>query len=109
MMPLISSIEYCGLDLNHKHGLVIHVRGDTPPGAARSGAHSARRRFWEQGKRLPQGGLVAIVTKERSQAATVSLALLTTCKFYRERNTHPQSLPISSTSIARVPPRLTSA
>lgn len=79
-MPLVANIEYCGITLDHKHGLVVHVIGDAPPGAARSAVPNTRKRFWEQGKRLPLGGLVALVTKEPLMPASVSLALLTTCE-----------------------------
>jgi len=79
-MPLISNIEFSGIALDHKHGLVVHVRGDSPPGNARSNSPGVRKAFWENGKRLPQGGLVAVVTKETGRPASVSLALLTTCK-----------------------------
>lgn len=80
MMPLVPNIDMCGITLDHKHGLVVHVRGDRPPGAARSDNPDTRRRYWEQGKRLPQGGLIALVTKEASMPAYVSLAILTTCR-----------------------------
>lgn len=79
MMPLIANIKYQGIDLSHKHGVVVLVRGDAPPGAARSPSGSTRKRFWEQGKRLPMGGLVALLTKTQGHKATVSLALITTC------------------------------
>ena len=80
MMPVISGIEFCDFHLDSKYGLVVLARGDTPPGPARSRNASTRKQFWEQGKRLQQRGLVAIVTKARLKAATVSLALLTTCE-----------------------------
>lgn len=79
MMPVIANIQFCGIDLDHKHGLVVHVRGDAPPGNARSLFPGVRTRFWEAGKRLPLGGLVAIVSKEKGREASVSLATLTTC------------------------------
>ena len=79
-MPLVANIEFCGIQLDHRHGLVVHVVGDSPPGAARSFNANTRKKFWEQGKRLPLGGLVALVTKEALMPAKVSLAILTTCK-----------------------------
>lgn len=79
-MPMISNLKYTGLTLDPKYGLIIQVQGDAPPGAARSLSHNKRKEYWEQGKRLQMGGLVAIVTKARNKEATVSLALLTTCK-----------------------------
>jgi hypothetical protein len=77
-MPIITHIEYHGLSLTPKNGLVVIVRGDTPPGDARAQTHERRRQFWEKGKRLPVEGLVAIVSKETHMPPTVSLALLTT-------------------------------
>jgi hypothetical protein len=75
-MPTITNIEFRAIELNHKNGLVVTVRGDAPPGNARV----ARSKFWEASKRLPLGGLVALVTKKRGLPATVSLAILTTCE-----------------------------
>ena len=79
-MPLISNIEFRSIALNHKHGLVVHVRGNLPPGPARNVAPNSRKAFWEMGKRLPFGCLVALFTKERLTPVTVNLALLTTCE-----------------------------
>ena len=82
MLPIITNITYRALGLNYKHGLILDVQGDSPPGPARVGGIAQRRQFWEQGKRLPLGGLVALVTKEPRVPATVSLAVLTTCKLF---------------------------
>ncbi|RXK38429.1 hypothetical protein M231_04338 [Tremella mesenterica] len=64
MMPVLTHIEFQALDLSHKFGLVVYVRGDAPPGPARSHNPSVRKTFWDQGKRLQMGGLVALVHKE---------------------------------------------
>lgn len=51
--------------MDSRHGLVIHVTADAPPGKARTTNRNARIEYWEHGKRLPQGGLVAVVTKDK--------------------------------------------
>lgn len=79
-MPVITNIEIIGIATDLKHGIVVQLQGDAPPGPARSGSHGLRKQFWEAGKRLPMGGLVGLVSKDAGQAATVSLAILTTCE-----------------------------
>lgn len=80
-MPVITGIRVAGIDVEDKHGVVIQLQGFAPPGQARSPNPGMRKQFWEGGKRLPLGGLVALITKEPGKYATVTLALLTTCKF----------------------------
>lgn len=70
-MPLVSNIEFSAITLDHKHGLVVHVRADAPPSYARSALPATPKRFWKQGKSVPLGGLVALVTKEPLVPATV--------------------------------------
>ena len=49
--------------MDDKFGLVIHVSAEAPPGPARSPKVGTRYFHWKEGKRLPHGGLVALVTK----------------------------------------------
>ncbi|KAL0951932.1 hypothetical protein HGRIS_008585 [Hohenbuehelia grisea] len=51
---------------NNRHGVTAGLAFDAPPGRARASQASARVRFWESmgGKRLMQGGLVALVWKD---------------------------------------------
>lgn len=77
-MPVITNIEMIGIAIDLKHGLVVQLQGDAPPGPARS-SQVQRKQFWDAGKRLPMGGLVGLVSKDHGQTATVSLAILTTC------------------------------
>lgn len=77
-MPLFTGVEFEDISTNHRNGLVIEVQTDAPPGQARSHNLGERKRFWQDGKRLQMGGLVALVTKPRNKPATVSLAVLTT-------------------------------
>lgn len=77
-MPVITHIELVGISSDMRHGVIVELHGDAPPGPARAGNVTQRNQFWKAGKRLPMGGLVAIVTKEPGQAASVSLAILTT-------------------------------
>lgn len=79
-MPVLTNIEIVGIATDIKHGIIVEVQGDAPPGPARSPSIGLRKQFWEAGKRLPLGGLVALVSKDPGQAATVSLAILTTCE-----------------------------
>lgn len=62
-LPILTNLEFTGVSLEKSFGLVIHVTADAPPGTARTGSAKARAEFWEHGSRMPQGGLVAIVTK----------------------------------------------
>ncbi|BEJ11584.1 hypothetical protein CspHIS471_0200440 [Cutaneotrichosporon sp. HIS471] len=64
-----------------RYGLVIHIAADAPPGRARIGTFKARSEFWETSKRMPQGGLVALITKNKAgtgaQELEVAIATLT--------------------------------
>jgi len=48
-----------------RRGLAVHLSLDSPPGRARSTDPKARAKFWEglSGKRMMQGGLIALVWK----------------------------------------------
>ncbi|GMK56414.1 hypothetical protein CspeluHIS016_0302540 [Cutaneotrichosporon spelunceum] len=80
-LSILTNAKYTNLSLDSRRGLVIHVTADVPPGRARTGSIKARKEFWEDGTRLPQGGLVAVVAKTKSSAGTqeieVSIATLT--------------------------------
>lgn len=49
---------------------------NTPQGRARSGQANARKGFWESGKRLMQGGLIALIWKTGGQAAVTYLGIV---------------------------------
>jgi hypothetical protein len=80
-LPILTNVEYTGISLDSRRGLVIHVTADAPPGRARAGTPKARAEFWEAGKRMPQGGLVAVITKNKggtgAQEMEVAIATLT--------------------------------
>lgn len=69
---------FVGLELGTRDGLVVLASADAPPGRfARDERPGARRRFWEESRRMPQGGLVAVMTKHKCGNATVAVATLT--------------------------------
>ena len=80
MLPVITNIEFTDSHLDRKHGSVIHVCGDAPPGKSRS---AGGVEFWKHSKRLTPGSLVAIVTKSAGKPATASLAVIAFCESAR--------------------------
>lgn len=80
MLPIITNVQTASVSLDRRHGVIVHVTGNTPPGRAQSGNSAERLQFWAEGKRLNVGGLVAVVTKMANQKATVSLASIANCK-----------------------------
>jgi hypothetical protein len=60
-----------------RRGISVGIRFDTPPGRARAPEPQARAAFWEgmSGKRLMQGGLIALVWKTKTEVA-VHLGIL---------------------------------
>lgn len=73
--------------MDNRRGLVIHVTADAPPGKARATVLKSRTEYWENGKRMPQGGLVAVVTKNKpgtnsSQCLDIAIATLSMSKSY---------------------------
>jgi hypothetical protein len=62
------------MEIDPRHGLVIVVEASAPPGGARAKDRFQRKQFWDDGKRLQQGGLVAVVTKDGDNVASVAMA-----------------------------------
>ena len=64
---------YTNVELNtlvpDRRGITVSISLDTPPGRARTDETKTRMQFWEgvSGKRLMQGGLIALVWKSRNQ------------------------------------------
>ena len=74
MFSIYTGIAFHGMSTNWR-GLSVAISFDAPPGSARSTTASAREAYWSggSGKRLMQGGLVAIVFKT-GQNASIHLA-----------------------------------
>lgn len=85
-LPILTGIKYTGVSLDSRHGMAIHVTADCPPGGARGGSMKSRAEFWETGKRMPQGGLVAVITKNKEGTSApemeVAIATLTMSASY---------------------------
>ncbi|KAG5648635.1 hypothetical protein DXG03_003246 [Asterophora parasitica] len=68
MFNVYTGIKFSSL-LPDRRGLSVSFSFDAPPGRARSPQSNARKAFWEgmSGKRMMQGGLVALVWKRGAQ------------------------------------------
>ncbi|TDL21593.1 hypothetical protein BD410DRAFT_297523 [Rickenella mellea] len=60
---LYTDVAFKYMNCDSRRGLVVSLEFNTPPGTARSTNPNARSAFWkgQSGKRLMQGGLVAVV------------------------------------------------
>lgn len=76
-LSTLTHIGFVDMEIDAKHGLVIVVEASAPPGGSRNKDRFLRKQFWEDGKRLQSGGLLAIVTKEANSQATVAMATVT--------------------------------
>ncbi|KAH8119264.1 P-loop containing nucleoside triphosphate hydrolase protein [Phellopilus nigrolimitatus] len=63
MFSVYTGVEFAGLRCDRRRGIVVDLRFDTPPGSARLESPNARAAYWKgrSGKRLMQGGLIALV------------------------------------------------
>ncbi|KNZ77104.1 NFX1-type zinc finger-containing protein 1 [Termitomyces sp. J132] len=68
MFNVYTGVEFISL-IPDRCGLSVRLSFDTPPGRARSSQPRARQTFWEgmSGKRMMQGGLIALVWKHGDQ------------------------------------------
>lgn len=78
MLPILTDMRTVGAVLDRKHGVVVHVTANAPPGRART---KAAQQFWTEGKRLIARGLVAVINKKHGRLASVTLATIATCEF----------------------------
>ncbi|KAI5123686.1 hypothetical protein M0805_001714 [Coniferiporia weirii] len=77
MFNVYTNVEFSELEMDSRRGLVVGLRLDTPPGSARSKKASEREAYWSNssGKRLMQGGLVALMSRQRERVE-VHLAII---------------------------------
>lgn len=75
-IPLISDIRFTGLALDRHAGLSFLVSASAPPGPARNPNQGARWAFWNFGKRLVAGGMVALVTHRTGTEPDVRMAVV---------------------------------
>ncbi|KAG6903063.1 hypothetical protein C0995_006250 [Termitomyces sp. Mi166 len=68
MFNIYTGVEFISL-IPDRRGLSVSFSFDAPPGRARSSQSRTRRAFWEgmSGKRMMQGGLIALVWKHGKQ------------------------------------------
>lgn len=78
MFNVYTGVRFEDVRCDRYRGIVVEVSFDTPPGSARSDTASKRASYWEgrSGKRLMQGGLVALVWCQPS-STTVHLGSIT--------------------------------
>ncbi|KAF6760156.1 hypothetical protein DFP72DRAFT_1063222 [Ephemerocybe angulata] len=78
MFNVYTNVTFLGL-CPDRRGISAKVSFDTPPGRARAESAASRTEFWESigGKRLMQGGLVALVWEERGEVG-IHLGILAT-------------------------------
>lgn len=78
MFNVYTNVAFLGL-CPDRRGISAKVSFDTPPGRARAESAASRTEFWESigGKRLMQGGLVALVWEERGEVG-IHLGILAT-------------------------------
>lgn len=76
MFNVYTGVQFRSLDPGWK-GISVRIVIDTPPGRGRSGPAGQRVSFWESmsGKRLSQGGLIALVWKSE-RGTTVHLGVI---------------------------------
>ncbi|THH09391.1 hypothetical protein EW145_g2049 [Phellinidium pouzarii] len=69
MFNVYTNVEFSKLEMDSRRGMVIEVRMNTPPGSARSDKASTRASYWSNGggKRLMQGGLVALMWRQHER------------------------------------------
>lgn len=77
-LPILTNVEFTTMSLDRRYGLVVHARADAPPGRSRVSSLKGRTDYWQQSKRMPQGGLVALVTKYKHGEPQLAIGLLTT-------------------------------
>lgn len=77
-LPILADVEFVHMSLDRRHGLVVHARASAPPGRPRTSAVKGRADYWQQSKRMPQGGLVALVTKYQQGQPQLAIGILTT-------------------------------
>jgi hypothetical protein len=63
-----------------RHGVVFVVQASAPPGPPRFKSFRQRKMFWEDGQRLPEGGLITLATKDGGHSAVISTAVIVTSK-----------------------------
>lgn len=76
-LPILTDISFVNLTLDRRHGLVVHARATAPPGRPRATTVKSRVDYWQQSKRMPQGGLVALVTRYKHGDAQLAIGILT--------------------------------
>lgn len=76
MFNVYTNVKFASL-LPDRRGLSVSLSFDAPPGRARAPQARARKQFWEgmSGKRMMQGGLIALVWKHGNEIA-VHLGIL---------------------------------
>lgn len=76
MFNVYTNVKFASL-LPDRRGLAVSLSFDAPPGRARAPQAKARQQFWEgmSGKRMMQGGLIALVWKIGTEVA-VHLGIL---------------------------------
>ncbi|KAL5513488.1 hypothetical protein ACEPAH_3887 [Sanghuangporus vaninii] len=61
MFNVYTGINFSKIEMDTRRGLVVEHSLDAPPGSARSDKTGVRAAYWANGKRLMQGGLVALL------------------------------------------------
>ncbi|KLO14620.1 P-loop containing nucleoside triphosphate hydrolase protein [Schizopora paradoxa] len=66
MFNVYTGVHVDGLACDSRRGMVVGLRMDAPPGTARGRTAGARAAFWKagSGKKLMQGGLIAVLWKK---------------------------------------------
>ena len=75
MFNVYTNVTFSRIEMDSRRGLVVEHSLDTPPGSARSSKPNVRVAYWRNGKRLMQGGLVALLWK-RGEHIDVHLGIL---------------------------------
>ncbi|KAL5531131.1 hypothetical protein ACEPAG_4007 [Sanghuangporus baumii] len=75
MFNVYTGINFSKIEMDTRRGLVVEHSLDAPPGSARSDKASIRAAYWANGKRLMQGGLVALLWR-RGDHIDVHLGIL---------------------------------
>lgn len=76
-LPILANVSFATLTLDRRYGLVVHARATARPGRSRALTVKSRADYWQQSKRMPQGGLVAIVTQYKHSDPQLAIGILT--------------------------------